>query len=583
MYKTQQLLLAFLTTFFATTLFAQIKANIDITGIDKPLEDNVRLLLSVEQQKDHQYLSEGRLHRLHEKAPQEITKALQPFGYYRPIINSTISNISTQQSPALWQLHYTVDPGPPLPIGKLDFILKGEMRNDPEIQKIIKNIPLQEGRVFNHIEYDNFKTSLARIASERGYFNASFIEHRVEINLDSYQADVRLVYDGGARYRFTEPSLNQAVLDAELLQRYIPFEAGTPYSLNLLIELQQVLNDSYYFQTVEISPGEPLHDSHEIPINVKLTPRKRHRFSLGLGFGTDTGARGKFGWEMPRINSRGHRFDSNIQLSQIGYNITANYRVPIYNPRTDQLIYSAGIVNETIDDRESTLRSLGVSLKHRRKEWRETISLNYQREDFVVGEDSGRSNLLIPGINWSRTWGDNFIYALDGFRFDLDLRGANRALVSDNDFAQLQGSIKFITSFGNRNRFITRGTLGSTWSDEFHELPSSLRFFAGGAQSVRGYSYKSLGPVDINGDVIGGKYLLAGSIEYEHMFLKKWGLAIFYDAGNAIDDLNDDLEKGVGFGLRWKSPVGTIRIDMANALSLDGNPWRLHIDIGPDL
>lgn len=579
MHKMRRIVLALLTSFFTTALLAQTNVNIEINGIDKLLEDNVRLYLSIEQQKNHPLLSEGRLHRLHKKAPQEIANALKPFGYYRPLIDTKLTKSSADQ----WLATYVIDPGPPLPVAAFNFTISEEMAKDEKFQTLMQKSSLHKGDVFSHLQYEEFKSSMAKLASERGYFNARFTEHRVEIDLDVYEVRIFLSYDGGHRYRFGEVHLDQNVINSELLQRYIPFERGTPYTLNQLIELQQALNDSNYFQTVEVSPGEPLDNSNEIPITVKLTPRKRHRFSFGLGFGTDTGARGKFDWEMPRINSSGHRFDSDTQISQIGYSVIANYRVPIYNPRTDQLIYSAGIFNETIDDRESTLRSLGISLKHRRKEWRETISLNYQQEDFIVADDSGRSILLIPGINWSRTWGSNFIYVLDGVRFDIDLRGANKELFSDNDFAQLQSNIKFITSLGKHNRFITRGTLGSTWSDEFHELPSSVRFFAGGAQSVRGYSYKSLGPVDASGEVIGGKYLLVGSIEFEHMFISKWGLAVFYDVGSAIDDFNDDLEKGAGFGLRWKSPVGTIRVDMANALSRDGNPWRLHIDIGPDL
>jgi translocation and assembly module TamA len=579
----QRMLLAILTSFFTTTLFAQISVNIEISGIEKSMEDNVRLFLSIEQQKKYQLLNEGLLRRLHKKAPQEIAKALQPFGYYRPVIESQIKKNPTEQDPNQWLASYTIDPGPPLLVAEFNFILSNDISNDPEFKKLVKNVPFHEGSTFSHIEYDEFKTSLARAASELGYFNARFSEHRVEINLDTYQVSIYLNYEGGARYFFGKVTLNQDILHADLLQRYIPFEKGEAYSLNQLIELQQALNDSYYFQTVEVSPGEPLHDSNEIPITVKLTPRKRHRFSFGLGYGTDTGARAKFGWEMPRFNKNGHRIETDANVSQIGYSVVTNYRVPIYNPRTDQLIYTAGIINETVEDTESTLRTIGVTLKHSRDEWRESISLNYQQEDFVVADDSGVSILLIPGINWSRTWGNNFIDALDGLRFDIDLRGASEEIVSDTSFSQLSSKLKFITSISKRNRIITRGTLGGTWTDAFQELPTSVRFFAGGAQSVRGYSYRSLGPVDEDGKVVGGKYLLVGSIEFEHNFTNKWGMAIFYDVGNAINNLNDELAIGAGFGFRWKSPVGPIRLDLASALSLDGNPWRIHVTIGPDL
>ena len=579
MHRTRQILLALLVIFCSTLVFAQSNTDIVINGVDKTIEDNARLYLSIVQQKNHTLMSEGRLRRLHKKAENEITRALQPFGFYHPVIESKLTFTSLEN----WQATYTINPGPQLTIAEFNFTISKEMAEDEKFQELLQKNPLKAGAAFSHIQYEDFKSGLAKLASERGYFTARFSDHRVEINLDTYSVSIHLNYEGGARYYFGEVTLKQDILHEDLLRRYIPFETGSPYDINQVIDLQQSLNDSYYFQTVEVAPGEPSPETNEIPISVELTPRKFHRYLLGLGYGTDTGARAKFGWEMPRFNKLGHRFDFEANVSQIGYSAIANYRVPILNPRTDQLIYTTGIVNETIDDRESTLRTIGVSLKHTRSEWRESISLNYQQEDYVVADDRGVSILLIPGINWSRTWGQNFIDALAGVRFDIDLRGASEQLISDTSFSQLAGNLKFITSLTRRNRIITRGTLGSTWTDDFHELPTSVRFFAGGSQSVRGYSYRSLGPVDESGKVVGGQYLLVASIEFEHSFMNEWGMAVFYDAGNALDDFNDDLAKGAGFGFRWKSPVGPIRLDLASALSVDGRPWRIHINIGPDL
>ena len=572
MYKTQRMLLALLACICSSALLAQTRVDIVLSSLEKPLEDNVRLFLSIEQQKDHALMSEGRLRRLHLKAPQEIAKALQPFGYYRPVITSDLSQIS----PEHWQASYIIDPGPALRIGQFNFSISEEMAKDTAFVTLIENFSLHQGDVFNHLEYENIKSSLVRLASERGYFDARFTEHRVEIDLDVYEARIQLNYSGGPRYRFGEVKI-------DLLQRYISFDRGTPYTLGQMIDLQQALNDSDYFKSVEVSPGQPQVESTEIPVSVILTPRKRHRYSFGLGYGTDTGARTKFGWEIPRLNSRGHKFNTEAKLSEIGYSLSAYYRVPVLNPRTDQMVYSAGVVNETTDTSESTIRTLGASLKRSRRDWRESISLNYQQEDYVIADESGDSTLLMPGISWSRTWGKNFIYTVDGLRFDIALRGASDKLLSDTSFWQLQSGIKSIHPLGQHNRIITRGSLGSTWTDAFEQLPSSVRFFAGGAQSVRGYAYQSLGPLDDSDEVVGGKHLMVGSIEFEHSLNGKWGIALFYDAGNAIDDFSDDLERGAGFGFRWNSPVGPIRIDLASALTQDGRPWRLHINIGPDL
>lgn len=224
MHIMQRLLLAILTSFFTTALCAQISVNIEISGIKKSLEDNVRLFLSIEQQKNHKLLNEGGLRRLYKKAPQEIAKALQPFGYYRPVIESQIKKIPTEQASNQWLVSYTINPGPPLLVAEFNFTLSNEISNDPEFQKLVKNVPFHKGSRFNHIEYDEFKTSLAKLASERGYFNARFSKHRVEINLNSYQANITLNYDGGARYNFGEVTLKQDIIHAELLQRYIPFE-----------------------------------------------------------------------------------------------------------------------------------------------------------------------------------------------------------------------------------------------------------------------------------------------------------------------------------------------------------------------
>jgi translocation and assembly module TamA len=579
MLNTSRLLLVILACCYSVAVLAQSNVSVVIQGVDKSLEANIRLFLSIEQQKGDALLSEARLRRLNEKAPQEIANALQPFGYYRPEIKSELK----QPSPGQWQADYRITPGPPLPIGVFDFELSAEMSQDPEFQALSKKLALHKGGTFNHLEYEKLKASLAKLAAERGYFDARFTQHRVEIDLDAYEARIHLHYDGGPRYRFGQVILKQDVLDPELLQRYVPFQQGDPYTLAQVIDLQQALNDSDYFQTVEVSPGQPQAETGTVPINVTLTPRKPNRYTLGLGYGTDTGARAKFGWEKPRLNRHGHRLSSEAKVSELGYAVSAHYRVPMHNPRTDQMVYSAGVVNEKTDTSDSTVRTIGASLNRNRHTWRESLSLNYQKEDYVIASDSGVSTLLMPGINWSHTWGRSLIHTLDGLRLDIGMRGASKQVVSDTNFFQLQGGIKGITPLGNHNRLIARGRLGATRTDEFHLLPSSVRFFAGGAQSVRGYAYQSLGPKDAAGKVVGGKYLMVGSVELEHSFNAQWGMALFYDGGNAIDNIEDKLERGAGFGVRWQSPVGPVRIDLASAVTRDGKPWRLHITIGPDL
>ncbi len=557
---------------------AQTRIDIEIDGVEEALETNVRLYLSLEQQKDNPLLDDRQIRRLHLKARSEIAAAMEPYGYYRPEVTASLS----REEDNGWRAVYTIDPGEPIRIEAFEFSIGSEMGKDPEFETLIEERLPRTGSVFSHLDYEAFKSGLARLANERGYFAAEFTRQRVEVDLEAYAVRVYLDYAGGPRYRFGELQLSQDVLDEDLLRRFVPFRRGDPYLLDRLIEFQRALNNSDYFHQVEITPGEVDNASLEVPIQVRLEPRKRHRYDVGFGYGTDTGARVQFGWRMPRVNTRGHRFDSELRISEIGHSATANYHVPVFNPRTDEIVYSVGEVEEEFDNGTSTVRTAGVSLNHGRGRWREVLSLEYQREEFPLDDQQERSTLLIPGASWSRTWGSDFINVLDGLRLDFGLRGADDGFVSGTSFMQFSTDLKFITSFGPRDRVIMRGAIGTTEAGEFEKIPSSIRFFAGGSNSVRGYAYQSLGPTDADGDVVGGKHLLFGSAEYEHYFTDRWGVALFYDVGNAIDDFGDELEEGAGLGVRWKSPVGPVRIDFGNAISDNGN-WRLHILIGPDL
>ena len=134
-----------------------------------------------------------------------------------------------------------------------------------------------------------------------------------------------------------------------------------------------------------------------------------------------------------------------------------------------------------------------------------------------------------------------------------------------------------------KTRVLARLDLGGTLTSKLRELPPSIRYFAGGDQSVRGYAYRSLGPVDGVGDVIGGRVLAVASVEMDQQVFHRFMVAGFFDVGNAMDSANWNTEQGLGGGIRWLSPVGLVRLDLAVALSESGNPLRLHITVGPDL
>jgi len=215
--------------------------------------------------------------------------------------------------------------------------------------------------------------------------------------------------------------------------------------------------------------------------------------------------------------------------------------------------------------------------------WRSTYGLNYQHETWETGSESGQTTMLQPNASWLYLETDNRLVNTRGWRAQLDVRGSSSAIASDVTFAQARAQAKVIEPLWRRGRVVARLDVGTTWIEDFSTLPSSLRFYAGGDQSVRGYAYDSLGPKDEGGNVIGGPRLLVGSIEYDHQILEKWSLATFFDRGNAVDSFEGPYFNGAGVGVHWRSPIGLIRLDVAWALTLEDRPWRVHFVIGPEL
>lgn len=565
----------------STVLLAAPVVTVTIEGIGDELLANVQQSLSIEQQHEHPLLTEGRIQRLHAKAEQEIREALQPYGYYRPRIEKSLTRAGDEQ----WSATYQIEPGAPLRITALEWRIDGDAASDEQFKALWSQFPLRQGEVLDQPRYEQAKRDLLRLAGERGYLDAAFSTARIAIDLERYSASITLHFNSGPRYRFDETTFRQNALDDDFLHRYVPYGHGDPYTIDQLLELQHGLMGSDYFRMVELQAQPPNRENGTVPVVVRLEPRRQQRYLMALGYGTDTGPRGKLGLEVPVVNRLGHRFDTEYRASAIGNSLNGRYRIPINDPRKEQLIFSGSLATTRLDTSESSIANLGVSLLQVQGPWQQTVSLNYRTESYTIADVERRTTLLIPGMSISRRIGSNSgdLLVDQGMRISAEARGGAKGVLSDTNFFQGQLHLKGITSLGERQRLVTRGTLGGTNALEFDKIPASLRFYAGGSQSVRGYRYQSLGPADEAGNIIGGKYLLTGSAEYELRITPTWSWALFIDAGNAFNDFSTPMKQGAGMGVRWQTPVGPLRIDLAEAISEPGRSWRLHINIGPDL
>ncbi|MDP9120349.1 MAG: autotransporter assembly complex protein TamA [Acidobacteriota bacterium] len=563
----------------ATAVTAAEKLKVEIDGLRGELRSNVVLSLEIEEDRKEKDLTEERIRHLHTLAPGQIAEALQPFGYYRPSIEASLKRDNDT-----WTARYTVDPGPQLKVTHRDLSLSGPGADDPGFRGLTAAFPLHEGDGLLEVRYEAGKKAFDDYAAENGYLDAGFRVNQIRIDLATYTADIVLHYDTGPSYRLGPVTFHQSFLDPKLLQGYVKWKEGDTLRASRLLALQEALSDSPYFQRVEVVPRRDLAQGDLVPIDVNLVPSKPQRWTAGLGYGTDTGPRVSAGLELRHLNRQGHRANVQSRVSLIERSFQSQYVIPGAYPRTDLLTFSAGYA--FLQTTTSTTRSslLGATQTRQLGRWQQALSLDFQRATYTVGVDSGISRLLTPQATWSRVWADDRVYPSHGEKIDFAIRGADRSVLSNATFLQVSGDGKFIQSFADRRfRLITRAQVGYTATHDFRLLPPTVRFFAGGDQSVRGYAYQGLGERDQKGNVIGGPAVVAASAELDYMFFRKWGAAVFYDAGNAGPSLAVPVKSGAGVGVRWLSPLGLVRADVAFALSIPGNPIRFHLTLGPDL
>lgn len=552
--------------------------SVKLEGLDGEQEKNVRVYLTIVQERKADDLTEERIRRYNNRAPREIREALQPYGYYQPLIKSTLEHSGDN-----WVARYDVDPGPPVIVTAIDLQIDGAGKDDPAIARVVGSLPVKVGDRLVHADYEKAKIRLREAAVDTGYREARYLKSEVRVEQAVNEAVVILHLDTANKAYFGPVRFEGGNISDERLSRYIPFKTGDVWSSKQLLVLQRGLVDSGYFLSVNIVPQPALDDTNQVPIDVILTPNKLQKYTFGLGYSTNLGIQGSVNWLHRRINQYGHHLSAEVSVSPVRQDANATYYMPLSRPRTDVLEISSIFRNEDTVDVKTEVSELRVSRNIKRGDWREVLSVGYKHEVDNLADSNGVSNLLVPKGTWTLVEADDRLHATEGYRLDLETSGSAQSRLSDASF--LQGIVrgKLVHALGEDGRLILRTDVGATATDDFESLPASIRFFAGGDSSVRGYEYKSLAPEDESGNLIGGKYLLVGSIEYDYNVYKKWYLATFYDIGNAFNDTSSiNPSSGAGVGIRWASPVGMVRVDVASALSEDGNPWRLHITFGPD-
>jgi translocation and assembly module TamA len=561
-------------------------ATVSISGVDKKTRQNIIAHLRLDDEACD--APEWRIRRLFSESEEDIREALEVVGYYDIEISRELTIKSDKDC---WHADFTVIPGKPVVLRNVSIeIITAEINTggvpDEQLDSVVRECALRTGDVLQHEKYESCRRDISFTAQALGYFNSEFTERRIDVYPAEHAADITLHFKTGRRYVFGEAVFEQAVLHPDLVKRAVTFTPGQFYDAELIRRMQRdLMVSSYYDQVVLTSTprGEPYYD---VPVHIKLTPGKKFQYNAGIGFATDVGPKLRFGVLNRRVNSKGHQAEFEINLSKVISDVGVSYRIPL-DRQKDWFTIDAMYKTENNDSFKSDLFSTGVQHLHKRDDgWMRTLFTNLRLEEYETGEfDNGRSRLLTPGISYSFIEEDYPPRPIRGHRSSVTLQGAVKEIVSDTSFLQIFGKTKWAIGLWTGARLLTRAEAGATLIDELDTLPASVRFFAGGDISVRGYGYESLGPTDDFGAVIGGQNLLVASIEFDQKFSAGWSWAVFVDSGNAYDRLSEfSAATGVGAGFRWYSPLGPIRFDLAFPLDKDApDEYRIHVTLGPDL
>lgn len=564
---------------FITSFAHATGINVVVNGVSGEMQENVLAFLRVNSLKDNQAFTEVELRRLHRTAPSQIQKALAPFGFYESTIDSKLT-----KNEKGWDVTYNIALGEPIVVTSLSFKVTGEGEASEELMALVETFPLQVGTVLDQRKYDNAKKKMTNAALSNGYMAAKFSESEIKIDRKKKAADIILSFNSGNLFYFGEVSSSQEVILPVKLKKYISFNLGDPYKKRQMGELQRALYKTGYFLNVMVKGEIDKAENYHIPITLKLTPiDKLNQYNLGAGFATDTGLHGKVEWKNKLLNKRGHKLKSSLQIAERQSEFSFFYSIPVLNPRYDSHILGASYYEESWDDTTTKLLAVGATINHDGPTYKYGTSLEFRDEAYNVGVTKGDAFLVMPSANWSVVFADSLSKTDLGIKLWANVRGASDVALSDQSFIQSDGGAKAIFSPFPKWRLIGRISVGATWVDSIDDLPPSLRFYTGGDQTIRGYAYKSLGPEDSSGTLVGGKSLLVESIEVERELDHIWSLATFIDSGNAMNSFEDELEQGAGVGVRIRLPFGQIRFDVACAISDADLPVRAHLTVGGDL
>jgi translocation and assembly module TamA len=514
------------------------------------------------------------------RIPEKVSEALEPFGYFQ-----AQARVETEKSPGGQEvLRVTVIPGDPVKVSRVDIRLQGPGEKEKTLRNLAASFPLKVGEALHQGKYEKARDELRSKAFDLGYLGAKFTTHQIRVHRGELRAEIELILETGPQYRYGEVTFEGAPMYPQaFLERFLDFASGELCSFDKTYQTQLNLINSDRFASVSVEAKVEEARDFFVPVKIKLVPSPPKRLRPGIGYATDTGARFSLNYQELNAFHRGHEFNADLNIAERRQAVSAVYSFPSPGHIENRTNLKTGLQQERLDAYDTLLftveaeraRSFGMGRVG-------SVYLQFRQENFSEAGQEGKSSLVLPGLRFTQRQVDDILRPRKGFRYYVELRGSAESLGAETNFVQALANADFLYPLPHGFSSISRIQLGATWErNPVTDLPPTLRFYAGGDRSVRGYTYQSLGPKDAAGNVIGGKNLIVGSLELEYALAKNWGIAGFYDVGNAFNDFSSlRLAQGAGIGVRYYTLAGPIRVDVARQINVDDPKFQLHVSLG---
>lgn len=531
-------------------------------------------------------LSDNELDRLMAIAAQDCRDLVATLGYFSPVVRIKRPSDGNTK-PRVITL--TVDPGQPTLISEVTVTFSGPITQDPvaaaQRHQIEDSWSLRKGMRFSQNRWDTAKQQALRQLTTLRYPTGQIDSSTADVDAPNHVAHLSVTLDSGPAYQLGGLVIGGLErYDTELVTRLARLARGTPYAQADLVAAQQRLTDSGFFDSAYVNlnaAGDP----SAAPVLVELREAKLQKLVLGVGISTDAGPRVSLEHTHNKVPGIGWRAVSKIALDRDTRAISTELTAPP-DPDNWRWITSAQLQAQRTGSSDVNSQRLRFGRSQSQDRADRSIYAQYDRANTVSTDPtvSGLAQALSANYAVTLRNFDSTPFPSRGWGVGLEVGGGATLGSQTDPYARVLSRGLTYLPLQRAGRLALRAELGAVLAKEGIALPSTQLFLTGGDTSVRGYTFRGIGVVRPSGLFAPGRYLASGSVEWQRPIILKgqmsdWESTVFIDAGAVADQVSALRPKvGVGAGVRWKSPVGPLQIDLAYGLEV--KLLRLHMNVG---